>query len=163
MKTVFLVLDPQCDFFEPANPNLAAFEKTIPVINRVLQFFRDRSLPVIIIQHTSAKLPAHTPGWEIYPGIKLAGTEVRLRKHFQNAFWKSRLTKTLHALQTQDVLISGYMAERCVLSTYRGAIERGFKPVLLSDGVAGVEHPEVVLEWCSHSTSEQIVSGISVQ
>jgi nicotinamidase-related amidase len=156
MKKVFLLLDPQCDLFEDKNPNLSAFEKTIPVINRVLKFFRERSQPVIVIQHTSAKLPAHSPGWKIHPGIDLDGTEILMRKHFQNAFWKSQLAGTLHALKAQDLLVAGYLTEKCVLSTYRGAIERGFKPVLLADGIAGVQHPEAVLDWCDHVTSRQI-------
>jgi nicotinamidase-related amidase len=71
-----------------------------------------------------------------------------LRKHFQNAFWKSPLNQVLHGKHIDTILIAGYMAEHCVLSTYRGAIERGFKPILLADGVAGVEHPEVILKWC---------------
>lgn len=57
------------------------------------------------------------------------------------------------------VVIAGYLTERCVLSTYRGAIERGFKPTLLADGVAGVQHPEAVLAWCDHITSEQILTA----
>jgi nicotinamidase-related amidase len=159
MKKVFLLLDPQCDFFSDENPNLLEFKKTVPVINRVLQYFRERSQPVIVIQHTSAKLSAHSPGWKIHPGIALDGTEILMRKHFQNAFWKSQLAKTLHALQAQDLLIAGYLAERCVLSTYRGAIERGFKPVLLADGSAGVQHPEAVLDWCDTLRSKDVFSG----
>jgi nicotinamidase-related amidase len=154
----FILLDPQCDFFESANPNWKGFEKTIPVINRTLDYFRQHHLPVIIIQHTSVKLPAHTPRWAIYPKIQLHASDLILRKHYQNAFWKSRLGSILHKERVSHIVIAGYMAEYCVLSTYRGAIERGFKPVLLADGVAGVHHPEVVLDWSLQVSSRRLFS-----
>ncbi len=162
MNLAFILLDPQSDFFGEDNPNLPAFKSAVPIINQALHYFREHSLLVIVIQHTSPKLPAHTLKWEIFPEIIIKSSDVILRKHFQNAFWKSRLNRVLHDKLIDTLLIAGYLAERCVLSTYRGAIERGFSPFLLADGIAGVEHPGVVLEWCKNVTLEQIeISGLS--
>jgi hypothetical protein len=47
-------------------------------------------------------------------------------------------------------------------SLYDPAIERGFKPILLKDGIAGLGHPEVILDWCKTATSKRIISGIAV-
>lgn len=33
------------------------------------------------------------------------------------------------------LILSGYAAEHCVLFTYNGALERGFKAVLLQNGI----------------------------
>lgn len=158
MNLAFVLLDPQIDFFGDDNPNLPAFISTIPVINRALHYFREHSLPVVAIQHTSPKLPAHTPKWEIFPEINIKSSDLILRMHYQNAFWKFPLNRVLHDKLIDMLLIAGYMAERCVLSTYRGAIERGYSPFLLSDGIAVVEHPEVVLRWCKNIDYSIIVN-----
>jgi len=60
-----LVLDPQNDFFSEDNPNIGEFRATIPVINRALQLFRQKGLPIIFIQHTSTKKPIGSQAWEI--------------------------------------------------------------------------------------------------
>lgn len=159
MNIAFILLDPQCDFFGDDNPSLAAFKRTIPIINRVSKYCHEHSLPVVIIQHTSPKLPAHTPPWEIYPQILFRPEDRILRKHYQNAFWKSQLNQLLRGLHIDTLLIAGYMAEHCVLSTYRGAVERGFKPTLLADGIAGGKHSEVVLEWCKNIFSPILLSN----
>lgn len=36
------------------------------------------------------------------------------------------------------VVVAGYVAEFCVLSTTRGALERGYRSAILAEGIAGM-------------------------
>lgn len=36
------------------------------------------------------------------------------------------------------MVVSGYVAEFCVLSTLRGGLERGYRSAILADGIAGM-------------------------
>ena len=40
MNTALLILDAQNDFFTAENPNLAAFEAAVPIINAAIAHFR---------------------------------------------------------------------------------------------------------------------------
>lgn len=120
MKHALLVLDPQNDFFEEGNPNLGEFQATIPVVNRALQLFHERGLPVIFIQHTSLKKSVGAHAWEIHPSFACQPDDIRLIKERENAFWNSDLDATLVKHQVDSVIITGYLAEHCVLSTLRG-------------------------------------------
>jgi nicotinamidase-related amidase len=86
MKHALLVLDPQNDFFEEGNPNLGEFQATIPVVNRAMQLFHERGLPVIFMQHTSLKKPAGSHAWEIHPSFESQPEDIRLIKERENAF-----------------------------------------------------------------------------
>ena len=139
MKPGLLILDPQNDFFESDNPNLAEFQRVIPVINNDIDIFRERQLPIIFIQGTSAKKAAGTTNWEIYKGFDRRPEDTCLEKTYSNAFWKSKLGATLKSLHINYVVIAGFVAEYCVLSTYRGAKERGYQAVILQDAIASVD------------------------
>ncbi|HEY2494346.1 MAG TPA: cysteine hydrolase, partial [Paenibacillus sp.] len=42
------------------------------------------------------------------------------------------------------VIIAGFAAEHCVLFTYNGAIERGFKPVILQQGILSTQSDVII-------------------
>jgi nicotinamidase-related amidase len=48
------------------------------------------------------------------------------------------LETVLHDLGVDTVIISGFCAEYCILSTYRGALDKDFTPALLSWALASV-------------------------
>jgi len=64
---------------------------------------------------------------------------VRFNKTTENAFWNTGLDALLRSQRVGRVLIAGFIAERCVLSTLRGAKERGYQAVLLEGGIAGYD------------------------
>ncbi|MFO7539566.1 MAG: isochorismatase family protein, partial [Chloroflexota bacterium] len=55
-----------------------------------------------------------------------------------NAFWETELDALLQSDGVDFVVVSGYVAEFCVLSTGRGALERGYRSAILADGIAGM-------------------------
>lgn len=140
MKLALLVLDPQNDFFEEDNPNIDGFRATVPVINQALQLFHERGLPIIFVQHTSTKKPVGSHTWEIYPSFACQPDDIRLIKKSENAFWNSELDATLIKKQVDFVIIAGYLAERCVLSTLRGALERSYHGAILEGAIASLNN-----------------------
>lgn len=162
MKHALLVLDPQNDFFEEDNPNLDEFRATVPVINRVLQLFHERGLPVIFIQHTSTRKPVGSHAWEIYPSFTCQPGDIRLVKKHENAFWNSELDAALMKQQVDSVIIAGYLSERCVLSTLRGALERSYHGLVLEGAIASLNNrfTQFTLEISPHISVDELQAKI---
>jgi nicotinamidase-related amidase len=140
MKKALLILDPQNDFFGEDNQNLPAFQATIPIINAVIAIFREQHWPIIFIQHTSKRKPEGSENWKIHPQFNHHSDDIFLNKTHYSAFWKTNLETTLKEKQVDSVIVCGYMSEYCVLSTLRGAVERGFESVILEDSIASLEN-----------------------
>lgn len=137
MNPVLLVVDPQTDFFDDDNCNLAEFRRVLPKINAAIALFRKQRWPVIFIQHTSARKPSESRAWSIYQGFDFRREDLHLNKAYGNAFWQTDLDERLKALGADYVVVAGFVAEQCVLSTYRGARERNYQAAVLRDGIAG--------------------------
>lgn len=139
MNAALLVVDAQNDFFAADNPNLAAFEATVAVVNGAIAHFRAAAAPPIFIQHTSEGRPVGSQRWAIFDRFDCRPMDTRLNKTAQNAFWNTGLDALLRSQRVDRVVIAGFLAERCVLSTLRGAQERGYEAVLLEGGIASLD------------------------
>ncbi|WP_374688903.1 cysteine hydrolase family protein [Promineifilum sp.] len=139
MHLALLIIDPQNDLFEADNPNLPAFEATVPVINDAIALAREQNWSLIFIQHTSERKPAGSQPWEINERFDCRVVDVRLGKTHENAFWNTGLDALLRSQRVDMVVVAGYVAERCVLSTVRGAAERGYRAALLDEAIAGLD------------------------
>jgi nicotinamidase-related amidase len=138
MKPALLILDPQNDFFGDDNPNLAEFQTAVPIIDAAIALFRQRGWPGVFVQHSSASKPAGSYAWAIHEQFGCQPDDTRLSKRHYNAFWETELDALLQSDGVDLVVVSGYVAEFCVLSTARGALERGYRSAILADGIAGM-------------------------
>ena len=138
-EKALLILDPQIDFFGEDNPNLPAFQATIPVINAVIAIFRNQNWPIIFIQHTSKRKPEGSKNWKLYEAFDYLENDIRINKSHFSAFWQTDLETILKVKHVNSVIVSGYMSEYCVLSTLRAAAERGFDAVILEDSIASLD------------------------
>ena len=139
MNTALLILDTQNDFFAADNPNLAAFEAAVPLINAAIAHFRAANSGPIFVQHTAERKPAGSQPWAIYDRIDCRPIDVRFNKTTENAFWNTGLDALLRSQRVGRVIIAGFVSERCVLSTLRGAAERGYEAAVLEGGIAGFD------------------------
>ena len=73
---------------------------------------------------------------------------MRFNKTTENAFWNTGLDALLRSQRVGLVVVAGFVSERCVLSTLRGAAERGYRAALLEGGIAGFDdrYTQFVLE-----------------
>lgn len=137
MKPALLVIDVQKAFFK--NPETAhSLDQAIVQINAGIQLFRDKKLPVICIQHMVKEtgLLPDTEGFELPESLNILPTDPHIHKTYGNAFNKTSLEQLLREQNIDTIIITGYCAEYCVLSTYRGALDLDFTPALLRGAIA---------------------------
>jgi nicotinamidase-related amidase len=139
MHLALLLLDLQNDFFEADNPNLPAFEAAAPVINDAITLAREQGWSLVFVQHTSERKPAGSQPWEINERFDCRPIDTRLNKAHENAFWNTGLDALLRSQLVDLVVVAGYVAERCVLSTLRGATERGYRAAILDEAIASLD------------------------
>jgi len=161
MNPALLILDPQNDFFGEDNPNLAAFQAAVSVINAASSHFHAQKWPLAFIQHTSRHKPVGSDIWEIYPGFERRPDDLVLNKTHYNAFWNTKLDSLLRSLQVDTVLVCGFVSEYCVLSTLRGAFERGYRGALLDGAIASLQDActRFVLDISPHISLDQFKEG----
>ena len=137
MKMALLVIDLQQAYH--SGPDAASMDSACEYINAALPLFRGRDLPVIWIQHVDERDGAiqGSPGFEVIDKLKPLPGEQRIAKRYNNSFNKTPLASLLAEAKVDTVLIAGYCAEYCVLSTYRGALDLDLTPVLLRGAIAG--------------------------
>lgn len=166
MKPALLVIDPQNDFFVGDNPNLAEFQATIPVINAAIAMFRQQQWPVVFGQHTSSGKPVGSYAWAISKLFDCQVGDAQFSKTHYNAFWNTKLDDILKTDGVDFVVVCGYLAEHCVLSTLRGALERGYRSAVLEHSMASLNnrHTQFVWDISPHITFDELYkAGAALQ
>ena len=150
MKPALLVIDIQNEFFNLNQACSDSLKSAIEYINAAIDFFREKKLPVVVIQHKSEKedLVPGKPGFDVPESVKVAPKDIRVVKTYGNSFTKTGLAEKLRELQVDTVIVTGFCAEYCVLSTYRGAQDLDFTPIILKGSLASdnAEHIRFVEE-----------------
>jgi nicotinamidase-related amidase len=156
MKPALIVIDIQKDFFHISDITTQSLHAAIEVINAAIALFREKGFPVISIQHIEEAdgLKPGSPGFDLPDELEIAADDLHIHKYYGNAFNKTGLADHLHTLQADPLILAGFCAEFCVLSTYRGALDQDFKPIMLQGGLAS-ETPENI-----HFV-EQISDGVT--
>ena len=137
MKPALLVIDIQKAYFsDPAT--VQSLNNAISYINAAIALFRKASLPVICIQHISREenvVPGES-GFDLPDGLKILSSDLHIHKIYGNAFNKTSLEEDLRKLGIDTVILTGFCAEYCVLSTCRGAEDLDLTPIILRDSLA---------------------------
>lgn len=138
MKPALLVIDMQKKFFEYGPAFKQPLEEATEYINAAIPLFRGKNLPIFVIEHSSKEdgLMPGTPGFPTHESINLASTDIRITKTYGNSFTKTSLAEMLLEKGIDTLIITGFCAEYCVLSTYRGALDCDFKPFVLRGSLA---------------------------
>ena len=100
--------------------------------------FRSKGLPIVCIQHRddeSSLIPGKE-GFDLPDSLNVLATDAHIVKTYGNGFTKTSLAGTLQGLGVDTVIIAGYCAEYCVLSTCRGAMDLDLTPILLRNAIA---------------------------
>jgi nicotinamidase-related amidase len=75
-------------------------------------------------------------GFDLPDGLQILPSDGHIHKTYSNAFNKTTLQSQLKELDVDTVIVSGFCAEYCVLSTYRGARDLDLTPMLLRGSLA---------------------------
>jgi nicotinamidase-related amidase len=143
MKTALLIIDVQNDFFKINQACADSLKSAIEYINEAIDIFRKKNLPIVVIQHKNEKenLVPGNPGFDVPGNVKLEPQDLHIVKTYGNSFTKTGLAEKLRELGVDPVIITGFCAEFCVLSTYRGALDHDFTPIILKGSLAS-DNPE---------------------
>jgi nicotinamidase-related amidase len=150
MKPALLVIDVQKKFFDYNQGCSDSLKSAIEYINAAMDLFRKKNFPIVIVQHKDEEqglVPGNT-GFDVHQDVKVAPQDIRIVKAYGNSFNKTGLAEKLKGLGVDTVILSGFCAEFCVLSTYRGAENLDFKPIILKGSLASdnAEHIRFVEE-----------------
>ncbi len=143
MKVALLVIDIQQAYIKENPVAAESLKHAIEVINFYIGMFRKMNLPVICVRNME-------PDWDFVPGaegydvpesLAIEASDLHIDKTYGNAFNKTPLLAKLSEMQVDTLFLTGFEAENCVLSTYRGALDLDFTPVIIRDTLAS-SHPE---------------------
>ena len=138
MKPALLVIDMQQTFFDNKPDAVDSLEHALETINCTVDLFREKELPVIVVEDVdepSGRVPG-SRGFETTSRIPLEPAYPRIRKTSGNAFNHTELQNLLVELEVDTLILTGFAASRCVLSTSRGARDLNFTPILLRGALA---------------------------
>jgi len=139
-----LLIDIQNEYFPGGKSELANPLEASLKARQLLDYFRQRQLSLVHIQHISTRPGAATflegtPGAEIHTNVLPAGKEIVIQKHYPNSFRDTDLQACLGLLDIQRLVIAGMMTHMCVDATARAAFDLGYACIVASDACATKE------------------------
>ena len=133
-KKGMLVIDVQNGLFDRSIPIYDA-EKVLENINTLINRARQVDIPVIFIQHSNDKTFIRgSEAWQFHPEIQPLDDEEIIHKLHGDAFKDTNLHEELENQNVSELFITGLVTHGCVRATCLGAIGKGYKAVLVSDG-----------------------------
>ncbi len=140
MQPALLVIDVQKEFFKHSPITAQSLNEAIEYINAGIALFRQKGLPVICIQHQdeAENLVPGTEGFDLPAALNILPTDAHIHKTYGNSFNKTPLADKLQELGVDTVIITGFCAEYCVLSTCRGAEDVDITPIILRGSLASL-------------------------
>jgi len=141
MHTALVIVDIQNDYFPGGAMELVGATEAGARAQRALAVFRERSRPVVHVQHVAAEPDATffrpgTPGMEIHPCVAPLPGESIFQKHYPNAFRETSLLEHLRGLDVARLAIVGMMTHMCIDTSVRAAADLGFECLLAHDACA---------------------------
>ena len=132
MSTALLVIDVQRGLFD-AEPRPFEADAVIARINALTARARAANVPVVLVQHQSASLPAGSDAWRFAAELHVDPRDTVVPKTTPDAFLRTDLEERLVAWQVRQVVICGYACEFCVDTTTRRAAAIGYGVTLAAD------------------------------
>lgn len=146
MKAAVVVIDMINDFVTGTLKSKRA-PKIIPNIQRLLNFAREKSIPIIYT--SDAHLPGVDRELQVWPSHAVAGTEGAevikelkpergdhvIQKRRYSAFYGTGLDSLLRDLKVDTLVLVGLVTNICILHTAADAFFRGYQILVPEDGV----------------------------
>lgn len=134
-----MIIDMQKAYYQ--GRTVPQMDAAVEYINAVIPLFKKKGLPIIWVYNEDeddGAVPGKEP-YEFIESLKPEAGDVKISKVYGNSFNKTEADKVLKENGIDTVVMTGFCAEYCVLSTYRGAKDLDYFPVLLKHGIASVE------------------------
>jgi nicotinamidase-related amidase len=129
-----LVIDVQQGLFEKTTPIYGA-DELLQNLNDLVDRAHNDNIPVFFIQHSDPRnLVKGSPSWKIHPQLQPLSIDNIVHKQHGNAFKETNLDETLRAKNVSRVVITGLVSHGCVRATCVGALNLGYRVILVKDG-----------------------------
>ncbi len=165
MKPALLVIDVQKQFFKFGQTTARSLDDAIEYINAAVELFREKDLPVVCIQHVDEEngLVPGKEDFELPESLNLLPSDLHIHKTYGNSFNKTPLQEKLRELDIDTVIVTGFCAEYCVLSTYRGAQDLDLTPIILRGSLASsvlenIKFVESISDIVSYGSLKKILA-----
>lgn len=162
MNLALMIIDLQKAFCDERSKH--SMDSACEYINAILPVFRKADLPIFWIQHIDEEdgVVPGTEGFEFVDPLQPQAGEYRIHKRYGNSFNKTDCLEIMNQKNVDTVIVTGYCAEYCVLSTYRGAEDHDLNAVVLKNAIAspnpqGIKFVEDMSELITYSTLKRIV------
>jgi len=141
MNTCLILVDLQNDYFPGGAMELVGIEGAAAHAQLLLNEFRKTKLPVIHIQHISARPEAtfflpDTEGVKINALVAPLPDESVVTKNYPNSFRGTSLLALLKEMASSDLVICGAMSHMCIDATTRAAFDLGYSCIVAEDACA---------------------------
>jgi len=138
MKPALLVIDIQKQFYAIDDETTRSLNHAVEYTNEAIKIFRKKNFPVISIQHVDKEedLVPGNSGFDLPDELKIYPDDLHIHKTYSNAFNKTELQEELKKIDVDAVVLCGFCAEYCVLSTYHGARDVDLFPFILRGSLA---------------------------
>lgn len=160
MKPAFVIIDMQKQFLSETTTCTPGLSSVVPVINYIADQFRTKGAPVIYVLDEEDCGPDH-PDFALVESLEIAPSDVRVHKIHGNSFRATKLEAVLKELAIDFILVAGFKAEGCVLSTLKGAEDRDLSYAVLRGGILSTSpNGAAFVEGMSPLMSHHLVSHL---
>lgn len=149
-RTALLTLDMQRDFLDGRGKLPVAAPQVnslISTVNRLLEEAPKHGWVSVLVRNEYSPWDVSnifrnfaslrgSVGAEFDPRLMRKAAAAEFSKTEGNAFSNPKLAPFLRSQDVHSVIITGVFADACVTRTAVGALNEGFRPVIVSDGVA---------------------------
>lgn len=141
MNTALILVDIQQDYFPKGRMELPGSIEASLAAKRLLEYFRERELPVVHVQHISIRNGAafflpDTEGINFHENVMPLPDETVIRKHFPNSFRDTGLHDYLESRGIRELVICGMMSHMCIDATVRAAFDTGYSCMVAHNACA---------------------------
>ena len=140
MTQALMIIDVQNDYFPDGKYPLNNTEQTLQKTLKLQNYFRQKQLPIIYIQHINPDPNAvffvnNSFGSQLHAKLLpiIKPNEMIIQKAYPNSFYQTQLQEKLERLGIKQLVICGMMSHMCVDSTTRCAFELNYQPILIHD------------------------------
>jgi len=148
-SSALLVIDVQKEQFEKSTPVYKA-DQMLRNITFLISKARQEDVPVFFVQHSAdSYLKFGSEGWQLHPRIQPTAGEPIIHKRHGNSFEDTTLQEQLIERGVSRVVVTGLVTHGCVKATCLGALEAGYKVMLVSDAHSNFskDAPKVIEKW----------------
>ena len=147
-KIALVVVDVQRKFMGNGYTKIRELtEKHLGTINFAIESFREADRPVIFVEFDGkgeCVVYDADDGDDYVQGLSFSAMDIVVHKNNMNSFKDSRLAEVVKGCGCDCILITGLVAQFCVMATYYGAFDYSITPFMLKDGIIGTDEEKEI-------------------